>query len=82
MGIVVALLGAPFFAALVWRGSSRTHDRDGHDAFGGAGRAARPHVVRVAALSIEAIRELMLVNPYDGEIFAGTLRTNIAIRPC
>ncbi|MER6446527.1 ABC transporter ATP-binding protein [Streptomyces venezuelae] len=39
-------------------------------------------VVRVggeelAALSIEAVREHMLVNPYDGEIFAGTLRTNI-----
>ncbi|WP_405499110.1 ABC transporter ATP-binding protein [Streptomyces niveus] len=28
-------------------------------------------------LSIEAVREHMLVNPYDGEIFAGTLRTNI-----
>ncbi|MFC5834677.1 ABC transporter ATP-binding protein [Nonomuraea insulae] len=39
-------------------------------------------VVRVsgretADLSIEAIREHMLVNPYDGEIFEGTLRTNI-----
>ncbi|MFI6002202.1 ABC transporter ATP-binding protein [Streptomyces sp. NPDC051366] len=39
-------------------------------------------VVRVsgeelAGLSIEAVREHMLVNPYDGEIFAGTLRTNI-----
>ncbi|MFE9479574.1 ABC transporter ATP-binding protein [Streptomyces spororaveus] len=39
-------------------------------------------VVRVggeelAALSVEAVREHMLVNPYDGEIFAGTLRTNI-----
>ncbi|MFE3451015.1 ABC transporter transmembrane domain-containing protein [Nonomuraea sp. NPDC059194] len=39
-------------------------------------------VVRVsgqetADLSIEAVREHMLVNPYDGEIFAGTLRTNI-----
>ncbi|MYV99560.1 ABC transporter ATP-binding protein [Streptomyces sp. SID3343] len=31
----------------------------------------------IADLSIEAIREHMLVNPYDGEIFAGTLRTNI-----
>ncbi|MFI0454045.1 ABC transporter ATP-binding protein [Actinomadura sp. 6N118] len=30
-----------------------------------------------ADLSIESIREHMLVNPYDGEIFAGTLRTNI-----
>ncbi|MER5319241.1 ABC transporter ATP-binding protein [Streptosporangium roseum] len=39
-------------------------------------------VVRVGGremkdLSIEAVREHMLVNPYDGEIFAGTLRTNI-----
>ncbi|MYY05632.1 MULTISPECIES: ABC transporter ATP-binding protein [unclassified Streptomyces] len=39
-------------------------------------------VVRVggqdlAELSVEAIREHLLVNPYDGEIFAGTLRTNI-----
>ncbi|MET9552247.1 ABC transporter ATP-binding protein [Streptomyces sp. NPDC006645] len=39
-------------------------------------------VVRVGGqalsdLSIEAVREYMLVNPYDGEIFAGTLRTNI-----
>lgn len=39
-------------------------------------------VVRVggqelADLSAEAVREHMLVNPYDGEIFAGTLRTNI-----
>ncbi|MFF8193366.1 ABC transporter ATP-binding protein [Streptomyces bobili] len=39
-------------------------------------------VVRVggqelADLSIEAVREYLLVNPYDGEIFAGTLRTNI-----
>ncbi|MFD9325557.1 ABC transporter ATP-binding protein [Streptomyces sp. NPDC060065] len=39
-------------------------------------------VVRVsgqefADLSIEAVREHLLVNPYDGEIFAGTLRTNI-----
>ncbi|GAA4225163.1 ABC transporter ATP-binding protein [Actinomadura meridiana] len=30
-----------------------------------------------ADLSIEALREHLLVNPYDGEIFAGTLRTNI-----
>ncbi|MFC9219337.1 ABC transporter ATP-binding protein [Streptomyces hygroscopicus] len=28
-------------------------------------------------LSVEAARAYMLVNPYDGEIFAGTLRTNI-----
>ncbi|MFI7702048.1 ABC transporter ATP-binding protein [Nonomuraea sp. NPDC049480] len=31
----------------------------------------------IADLSIEAVREHMLVNPYDAEIFAGTLRTNI-----
>ncbi|WP_447040411.1 ABC transporter ATP-binding protein [Streptomyces sp. DSM 118878] len=39
-------------------------------------------VVRVSGkeltdLSVEAVREHLLVNPYDGEIFAGTLRTNI-----
>ncbi|GAA3689167.1 ABC transporter ATP-binding protein [Nonomuraea antimicrobica] len=39
-------------------------------------------VVRVGGhetrdLSIEAVREHLLVNPYDAEIFAGTLRTNI-----
>ncbi|MEU2678257.1 ABC transporter ATP-binding protein [Streptomyces sp. NPDC007107] len=39
-------------------------------------------VVRVsgremAELSVEALREHMLVNPYDAEIFAGSLRTNI-----
>ncbi|MEV5657843.1 ABC transporter ATP-binding protein [Streptomyces sp. NPDC052291] len=39
-------------------------------------------VVRVGGqeltdLSAEAVREHLLVNPYDGEIFAGTLRTNI-----
>ncbi|MDL5199274.1 ABC transporter ATP-binding protein [Streptomyces sp. ALI-76-A] len=39
-------------------------------------------VVRVsgqalADLSIEAVRGHLLVNPYDAEIFAGTLRTNI-----
>ncbi|WP_055421461.1 ABC transporter ATP-binding protein [Streptomyces pactum] len=31
----------------------------------------------LADLSTAAVREHMLVNPYDGEIFAGTLRTNI-----
>ncbi|MFD4243570.1 ABC transporter ATP-binding protein [Streptomyces sp. NPDC058525] len=31
----------------------------------------------IADLSIEAVRAHMLVNPYDAEIFAGTLRTNI-----
>ncbi|QKW54938.1 ABC transporter transmembrane domain-containing protein [Streptomyces buecherae] len=39
-------------------------------------------VVRVggealADLSVEAVRAHLLVNPYDGEVFAGTLRTNI-----
>ncbi|MFD5697331.1 ABC transporter ATP-binding protein [Streptomyces lasiicapitis] len=39
-------------------------------------------VVRVSGqeigdLSMEAVREHLLVNPYDGEIFAGSLRTNI-----
>jgi len=39
-------------------------------------------VVRVSGraisdLSVEALRRHMLVNPYDGEIFAGSLRTNI-----
>ncbi|TXS43032.1 ABC transporter ATP-binding protein [Streptomyces sp. OR43] len=31
----------------------------------------------IADLPVEAVRAHMLVNPYDGEIFAGTLRTNI-----
>ncbi|CAM5609535.1 ABC transporter [Streptomyces avidinii] len=44
--------------------------------------AAYEGVVRLggqdlADLSVESVREHMLVNPYDGEIFAGTLRTNI-----
>lgn len=44
--------------------------------------AAYEGVVRIggqdlADLSVEAVREHVLVNPYDGEIFAGTLRTNI-----
>ncbi|MFI6638821.1 ABC transporter ATP-binding protein [Streptomyces sp. NPDC050504] len=30
-----------------------------------------------ADLSVDAVRAHVLVNPYDGEIFAGTLRTNI-----
>ncbi|MER5676178.1 MULTISPECIES: ABC transporter ATP-binding protein [Streptomyces] len=39
-------------------------------------------VVRVSGreikdLSVEALREHLLVNPYDGEIFEGSLRTNI-----
>lgn len=31
----------------------------------------------IGGLPAEAVRAHMLVNPYDGEIFAGTLRTNI-----
>jgi putative ABC transport system ATP-binding protein len=31
----------------------------------------------LADLSVEAVREHVLVNPYDAEIFAGTLRSNI-----
>ncbi|MET9926552.1 MULTISPECIES: ABC transporter ATP-binding protein [unclassified Streptomyces] len=31
----------------------------------------------IAELSVEAVREHLLVNPYDAEIFGGTLRTNI-----
>ncbi|MDN3024052.1 ABC transporter ATP-binding protein [Streptomyces sp. S.PB5] len=31
----------------------------------------------LADLSVEAVREHLLVNPYDAEIFAGTLRSNI-----
>ncbi|WP_344243089.1 ABC transporter ATP-binding protein [Actinocorallia libanotica] len=33
--------------------------------------------VEAAELSVTDLRAHMLVNPYDGEIFAGTLRTNI-----
>ncbi|MFH8217654.1 ABC transporter ATP-binding protein [Streptomyces sp. NPDC018057] len=32
---------------------------------------------RLAELSVESVREHLLVNPYDAEIFAGTLRSNI-----
>ncbi|WP_228447716.1 ABC transporter ATP-binding protein [Streptomyces paludis] len=43
-------------------------------AYGGTVRiGGRP----LAELSVEGIRAHMLVNPYDAEIFAGTLRTNI-----
>ncbi|MFE0413824.1 ABC transporter ATP-binding protein [Streptomyces tendae] len=31
----------------------------------------------LADLAVEGVREHLLVNPYDGEIFAGTLRSNI-----
>ncbi|MFI9828718.1 ABC transporter transmembrane domain-containing protein [Streptomyces sp. NPDC051913] len=44
------------------------------DAYEGAVRLGGQEL---AELSVEAVRELLLVNPYDGEIFAGTLRTNI-----
>ncbi|MEU0630281.1 ABC transporter ATP-binding protein [Streptomyces sp. NPDC005989] len=44
------------------------------EAYGGAVRVGGQ---ALADLSVEAVREHMLVNPYDGEIFAGTLRTNI-----
>ncbi|WP_369275543.1 ABC transporter transmembrane domain-containing protein [Streptomyces sp. R11] len=44
------------------------------DAYEGAVRVSGQEL---ADLSIEAVRAHMLVNPYDGEIFAGTLRTNI-----
>ncbi|MGW7279383.1 ABC transporter ATP-binding protein [Streptomyces sp. NPDC054844] len=44
------------------------------DAYEGAVRVGGRDL---ADLSTEAVREHMLVNPYDGEIFAGTLRTNI-----
>ncbi len=43
-------------------------------AYGGAVRVGGREI---GDLSIEAVREHLLVNPYDGEIFAGTLRTNI-----
>ncbi|MEU1486575.1 ABC transporter ATP-binding protein [Streptomyces sp. NPDC005752] len=43
-------------------------------AYGGAVRVGGQEI---ADLAIEAVREHMLVNPYDAEIFAGTLRTNI-----
>ncbi|MDT0616740.1 ABC transporter ATP-binding protein, partial [Streptomyces sp. DSM 40712] len=43
-------------------------------AYGGEVRlGGRP----LADLSVEAVREHLLVNPYDAEIFGGTLRTNI-----
>ncbi|MFF3981382.1 ABC transporter ATP-binding protein [Streptomyces sp. NPDC055808] len=32
---------------------------------------------QLAGLSVDSVREHILVNPYDGEIFAGTLRSNI-----
>ncbi|WP_328898887.1 ABC transporter ATP-binding protein/permease [Streptomyces sp. NBC_00441] len=44
------------------------------EAYGGVVRVGGQ---ALAVLSAEAVREHLLVNPYDGEIFAGTLRTNI-----
>ncbi|MFJ9750092.1 ABC transporter ATP-binding protein [Streptomyces chartreusis] len=44
------------------------------DAYEGAVRVGGQEL---GELSVEAVRAHMLVNPYDGEIFAGTLRTNI-----
>ncbi|MVO89498.1 ATP-binding cassette domain-containing protein [Streptomyces sp. p1417] len=44
------------------------------DAYDGTVRVSGQEL---ADLSVAAVREHMLVNPYDGEIFAGTLRTNI-----
>ncbi|MDN3246057.1 ABC transporter ATP-binding protein [Streptomyces sp. ZSW22] len=44
------------------------------DAYEGAVRVGGRDL---ADLSVDAVREHLLVNPYDGEIFAGTLRTNI-----
>ncbi|WP_327673861.1 ABC transporter ATP-binding protein [Kitasatospora sp. NBC_00458] len=44
------------------------------DSYGGVVRVGgRPF----AELSVESLRERILVNPYDAEIFAGTLRSNI-----
>ncbi|MFF1318787.1 ABC transporter ATP-binding protein [Streptomyces chartreusis] len=44
------------------------------DAYEGAVRVGGQDL---GEMSVEAVRAHMLVNPYDGEIFAGTLRTNI-----
>ncbi|MEV8428789.1 ABC transporter ATP-binding protein [Streptomyces sp. HUAS 31] len=44
------------------------------DAYEGAVRVAGQEL---GELPVAAVRAHMLVNPYDGEIFAGTLRTNI-----
>lgn len=44
------------------------------DAYEGAVRVGGREL---GELSVESLREHLLVNPYDGEIFAGTLRTNI-----
>ncbi|MGW0790523.1 ABC transporter ATP-binding protein [Streptomyces sp. NPDC002911] len=44
------------------------------EAYGGVVRVSG---CAITDLSVEALRGHMLVNPYDGEIFAGSLRTNI-----
>ncbi|MEW2354111.1 ABC transporter ATP-binding protein [Spirillospora sp. NPDC029432] len=44
---------------------------------GAYGGTVRVGGQEIADLSVEALREHILVNPYDGEIFAGTLRANI-----
>ncbi|MGW4871896.1 ABC transporter ATP-binding protein [Streptomyces chartreusis] len=44
------------------------------DAYEGAVRVGGREL---GELSVESVRAHLLVNPYDGEIFAGTLRTNI-----
>ncbi|MEZ7002930.1 ABC transporter ATP-binding protein [Streptomyces sp. AD55] len=44
------------------------------EAYGGAVRVGGREL---AGLSAARVREHLLVNPYDGEIFAGTLRSNI-----
>ncbi|WP_031038802.1 ABC transporter transmembrane domain-containing protein [Streptomyces sp. NRRL F-5650] len=44
------------------------------DAYGGTVRLGGRDL---ADLAVAAVRERLLVNPYDGEIFAGTLRSNI-----
>ena len=48
-----------------------------HVAPGTYGGVVRVSGRAISDLSVEALRRHMLVNPYDGEIFAGSLRTNI-----
>ncbi|MFB7744494.1 ABC transporter ATP-binding protein [Streptomyces sp. NPDC056132] len=44
------------------------------EAYGGVVRVGGREL---AGLTVDSVREHILVNPYDGEIFAGTLRSNI-----
>ncbi|MFE9536539.1 ABC transporter ATP-binding protein [Streptomyces sp. NPDC006691] len=44
------------------------------EAYGGVVRVGGREL---AGLTVDSVREHLLVNPYDGEIFAGTLRSNI-----